>query len=163
MSNRTAWTGGNLNTGLSWTAAFNGSDINSMPTTDSVLSTVTAWANGTALDQFMDISVICAITSSAVAAGANFGFWIANLEGNGTTYGDGLLTAGTQAALTPAWYPICSIPLYASTRTSLVGSATGLLIPPGSFALIMQNNSGFTLSSSGNAVYMRTYNQNLNN
>jgi hypothetical protein len=126
------------------------------------LSSVTAFTNGTALDQFADISMVCTISSSAVAAGANMGLWIALLNEDNTTYGDNNFTT-TPSAATPVWYPIASIPLFASTRTSLIGNATGIILPPGTFAFILQNNSGFTLASSGNAVSMRTYNQQLNN
>jgi hypothetical protein len=164
MANRTAWTGGNLGPGLGWISAFNTADLNALATGASVLSSVAAFANGTALDQFCDISLKCAIASSAVAAGANMGVWLAMLQNDGTTLGDGLLTAGTQAAAwTPAWPPIASVPLYASTRTSLIGGQTGVLLPPGSFALILQNGSGFALAASGNTVSIRTYNVNLNN
>lgn len=162
MANRTAWTAGNLFSSLSFNAAFNAADINSLPNGSSVLSSVTAFANGTALDQFMDVSVELTIASTAIAAGANLGIWLAMLQEDGTTLGDGTLVAGTDAAVTPVWAPIAAIPLFASTRTTLIGGVTGILIPPGSFALILQNNSGTVTASSGNACSIRTYNQALN-
>lgn len=168
MTNRTAWAPGNLNSSAwtsnnGWVPAFNGSDLNSMISFDNVLSTVTPFANGTGLDQFMDVSVQCTIASSAIGAGFNIPIWIAMLQQDNTTLGDGLLTAGTPSVIQPAWFPIATIPLFASTRTTIVGGQTGILIPPGSFALILQNGTGFTFSSSGNACSIRTYNQNLNN
>lgn len=163
MSNRTAWTGGNLFTGTGWNAAFNGSDLNSIINLDSVLSSITPFGNNTSLDQFMDISVKCTIASSAVAAGATVAIWLAMLQLDGTTIGDGLLTAGTASTVVPAWAPLAVIPLFVSTRTTIIGGQTGIMIPPGQFALIFQNNVGFTLASSGNSCSIRTYNQNLNN
>jgi hypothetical protein len=163
MANRTAWTAGNLFSSLAFNAAFNAADINSLPTGDSVLSSITPFANGTALDQFMDISIELTIASTAIAAGTNLGVWLAMQQEDGTTLGDGTLTAGTPAAITPAWTPIAAIPLFASTRTTLIGSATGILLPPGAFALILQNNSGVTTAASGNVASIRTYNQSLNN
>jgi hypothetical protein len=163
MSNRTAWTAGN-GQGLTWGALFNGSDINSCINGDSVLSSVSAIANGTNLDQFMDVSLECTIASSTIAAGANFTFWIFPLNEDGTTYGDNSLTAGTAAAITPGLFPAFVMPLRAAaSQTALYGFAQAIVIPPGSFACVVQNNCGFTLSSSGNAIKYRTYNIQLNN
>jgi hypothetical protein len=133
-----------------------------MVTGNSAISNAISIANGTGLDQFMDISIQLAIASSAVAAGANVAIWLAMLQQDGTTYGDGILVAGTPAAVTPPWPPIAVIPLYASTRTSLTGQVNGIIIPPGSFKAILQNNSGFALTSGTQSVSFRSYNQQLN-
>ena len=163
MANRTAWTAGN-GVGLNWATAFATLDItNSLPATGySVLSTVII-PNQTALDQFMDISCQLSCASSTIAAGACFSFWIAPLLSDGTTFGDGKFTAGTPANQTPAWFPCASIPLFAApTQTALNGSALNIIIPPGNFSLILQNNSGFTLTNSVVRIWYRTYNTNLN-
>lgn len=163
MTSRTAWTAGN-GVGLTWTTAINSADMASMTNGQTVLSSVSDIANGTNLDQFMDVSVRCVISSSTIAAGANFALWIYALLDDGSTYGDGQLTAGTAASKTPPFPPCAIIPLYAAaSQTSLVGAATGILIPPGSFRLAIQNNSGFALTSGTQTVKMRTYNINLNN
>jgi hypothetical protein len=74
------------------------------------------------------------------------------------------LTAGTAATLTPPWAPCAVIPIYAAvTQTTLIGMATGIIIPPGSFKLIEQNNCGFTYTATVQTHDYRTYNQNLNN
>jgi len=163
MSNRTAWTAGN-GQGLTWGNLFNGSDLNSMSNANSVLSSITAIANGTNLDQFMDVSLECTIASNTIAAGANFAGWIFPLNEDGSTYGDNSLTAGTPAAVTPGLYPDFIMPLRAaSSQTALYGFAKGIVLPPGTFLVAVQNNSGFQLASSGNAIKYRTYNINLNN
>lgn len=163
MSSRTAWTAGNGET-LTWGTAINSSDLTSMANGSTVLSSVSDIANGTALDMFMDVSVRLVISSSTIVAGANLALYIYPLLDDGSTYGDGQLTAGSQAAKTPALAPIATIPLYAAaSQTALVGSATSLIIPPGSFRLALQNNSGFTLTSGTQTVMYRTYNINLNN
>jgi hypothetical protein len=124
-----------------------------------VLSTIADIANGTALDQFADISVRLSIASSTIAAGACLSFWLYELLDDGTSYGDGKLTAGTAAALTPAFAPCAAVALYAAaSQTSLVGYAQGIVLPPGSFRFAMQNNSGFTLTSSVTVCKYRTYN-----
>lgn len=166
MSNRTAWVAGN-GVGLTWTTAFNSTDFTGAQPTNgqSLLSTITI-TNGTALDQFMDVSIEQSISSSTIVAGANFALWLCSLKAGGTNYFPPL-TAGTAATLTPPWAPCAVIPLYAAaTQTTLVGSTadtgTPIILPPGSFKLIMQNNCGFTLTATVQTWDYRTYNQNLN-
>jgi hypothetical protein len=121
------------------------------------MSTVTV-TNGTALDKFMDILVQLSIASSTVAAGANFAIWLAELLGDGSTYW-ATMVAGTAATVTPPWPPAAVIPLYAAaTQTALTGFASGIIIPPRSFKAIIQNNSGFTLTSTTTTVDYITYN-----
>lgn len=162
MANRTSWTAGN-GQGLGWGTAINSADLASMANGSSVLSSVADIANGTNLDQFMDVSVRCAIASNTIVAGANLALWLYALLDDGSTYGDGQLAAGTQAAKTPLFSPCGVIPLLAAaSQTTLVGVATGILLPPGSFRLALQNNSGFALSAGTQTVKYRTYNMNLN-
>lgn len=163
MASRTAWTAGN-GVGLTWATAINSADLASMVNGNAVLSTVADIANGTALDQFMDISVRCAIASNTIAAGANLALWLYLLLDDGSTYGDGQFVAGTQKTATPTFAPCASIALVAAaSQTILAGYATGVLLPPGSFRLVLQNNSGFTLTSGTQTVRYRTYNIALNN
>lgn len=162
MTSRTAWTAGN-GVALTWTTLINSADLASMPTGSTVLSSVADVANGTNLDIFMDISAILAISSNTLAAGANLALWLYALNEDAATYGDGQLTAGTQAAVTPSFSPVAVMPLPAVTRTTLVGFSQQIIIPPGSFRIALQNNSGFTLTSGTQTVKYRTYNLNLNN
>jgi hypothetical protein len=165
MANRTAWTAGN-GVGLTWTTAINSADMASLSFASTVLSSVADIANGTALDQFMDLSAECVIASSTIPAGGNLAFWIYALLDNGTTYGDGQFVAGTQKAATPTFPPCATMPLVAAaTQTNLYGFAQAIIIPPGSFRLAIQNNvgSGISLSAGTQTVKYRTYNQNLNN
>jgi len=158
MTSRTAWTAGN-GAGLTWTALF-GSEVSTLANTDSVLSSIDI-ANGAALDQFMDVSLEATIASSTIAAGANFALWLMALMEDGTTYGDNSVTT-TPAAVTPGLFPVATIPLLAkASTTALYGFAQGIILPPGSFAMALQNNCGFTLTAC--TVKYRTYNQNLNN
>ena len=146
--------------GLTMAAAFNATDITaSLPTNgQSVLSTVTI-ANQTALDKLCDLSFSLTIASSTIAAGANIAFWIAELAADNAIYGDGLLTAGTVASLTPAWAPVATVPLSAAAaRTTLIGTAQGIVLPPRSFKFIFQNNSGFTLTGTTTLINYITYN-----
>jgi len=163
MANRTAWTAGN-GVGFTWTTLINSADMASMTNGQSVLSSVADIANQTNLDIYMDISHLLAIASSTIAAGANFAYWLYALNQDGTHYGDNQLTAGTPASLTPAFSPVATIaiPAVAST-TNMYGYAQGIIIPPGSFRMAIQNNSGFALTAGTQTVKYRTYNVNLNN
>ena len=163
MTSRTAWTAGN-GQGLTWGTLINTADMASMTNAQTVVSGVADIANGTNLDQFMDIGYVLAISSSTIAAGANFAFWIYCLNEDGSTYGDNQFANGTAASKTPAFPPcaVVAIPAVATT-TNMYGQATGIIIPPGSFRVAIQNNSGFTLTSGTQTVKYRTYNQNLNN
>lgn len=163
MANRTAWTAGN-GAGLTWATAINSSDLASLASGSSVLSTVADITNGTALDQFMDLSVRELIASSTIVAGAAFSFYLYALLDDGATYGDGQLVAGTQKAATPAFPPCAVVPLVAAAaQTNLVGFYQGIILPPGSFRLAQQNSSGFALTSGTQTVKYRTYNINVNN
>lgn len=166
MAGRSAWVAGN-GVGLAWATAINPADMASMAGTaagaNTVLSTVADIANGTALDQFMDLSAECVIASSTIVAGSNLAFWIYALLDNGTVYGDGQLVAGTQKIATPTFAPCATMPLVPlASQTNLYGFAQGIILPPGSFRLAIQNNSGFAFTAGTQTVKYRTYNQNLN-
>jgi hypothetical protein len=164
MAAITGWQGGRLNAGLTWTTAINTADLASMATGSTVVSSVADITNGTGLDQFADLSVRCAIASNTIAAGANLALWIFLLLDDGTTYGDGQFVNGTQAAKTPTFSPVATIPLVAAAaQTTLVGGATQIVIPPGSFRFALQNNSGFAFTAGTQTVKYRSYNIRLDN
>lgn len=162
MASRTAWVAG-LGQGFTWGTAINSADMASIANGSSVVSSVADITNQTALDIFADLSFSLAIASSTIVAGANIAFWIAALNQDGSTYGDGQFTNGTQAAKTPTFAPCAVFPLVAAAaQTTMVGAVTGIIIPPGSFRFAMQNNSGFALTAGTQTVKYRTYNTNLN-
>lgn len=163
MASRTAWTAGN-GVGFTWTTAINSADMASMATANTVVSSVADIANQTNLDMFIDISASLVISSSTIIAGASLSFWIYALNQDGTTYGDGQFTNGTAAAKTPTFAPCGTMPLVAAaSQTALIGYIQQIIIPPGSFRVAIQNNSGFTLTSGTQTVKYRSYNLNLNN
>lgn len=163
MANRTAWVAGN-GQALTWGTLINSANMASLASGSSVLSSVADIANGTNLDMFMDISYQLVIASSTIASGANFAFWIAVLNQDATHYGDGQFTSGTQSTSVPSWIPATIVPVPAiATTTNMWGTATGILIPPQSFRVLIQNNSGFALTAGTQTVQYKTYNINLNN
>jgi hypothetical protein len=156
MVSRTAWTAGN-GVGFTWTALTVSATL---ANGNSQLDNADI-ANQTNLDMFADLSISLTIASSTIAAGAYIAFWLAALNQDGSTYGDNHVTT-TAAAVTPSYPSIAIIPCFAAAaQTSIIGNALGLVIPPGTFRWIIQNNSGFTLTAA-TAKY-RTYNINNNN
>jgi hypothetical protein len=170
MANNTQWSNGKSNSGfgLPYYAAFStvsGADLNvGLTSGQSMMSSVVldfSFSSGTP-DQFITISYVGALgSSSTIGAGANIALWIAYLQGDNSTYGDGLLTAGSAFSGGPAWTPFAIIPLYASTRSSVIGDTSGIMKPL-KCRLIVQNNTSFTLGvTTTNQCYIGTYNQNL--
>jgi hypothetical protein len=146
-----AWVAGQ-GVGLTWTAAF-GAEINSLPSTDAILSSVVI-ANGTALDRYMDVSIALGL-AIFTGTGINVSIHIYPLNQDASTYGDGKFASA--AVGPPAYPPVATIPLVAATQAQ-TGAATGIVIPPGSFKLVLCNNGGVALAASANTVSYRTYN-----
>jgi hypothetical protein len=165
MANRTAWTAGN-GVGLIWTAAFASGDLTSLANGSFILSSASVIANGSNLDIYADFSVICTVTSATPPAGAYLAVYLVPLLGDGSTYGDGLATAGTAITRAPPYPPAGAIALEAAiAATTLAGFVQGIIIPPGTFSWGLYNGSGAALSSTAasNKAFFRTYNMNLNN
>ena len=140
----------------SWTNLFNSSDINSLASGSSVLSSIQIDNTG-ALDLMLDVSFnLGAVT---VGAGApSLSLFLAILNEDGSTYGDGLFAsqaAGSpsSAYLVRAWTFVAS-----NAYSPLVGSATGIVLPRQKFKCYLLNSLGATLNSSGNVIDYQTTN-----
>jgi hypothetical protein len=170
MANREIW-GGGLGVGFTWTTAINGSDMASLASGSTVLSSVSDITNQTALDLFADISVRMTLASTTFQTGANVALWLAALLDDGATYGDGSMTSGGTVTRNLPYGPIGVVTVQSAVAATLVaGFVQGVLIPPGSFRLALGNNlvnnsgSGVALSvtAGNNVVKYRTYVLNLN-
>jgi hypothetical protein len=166
MVARTAWAGGSIASGNgAWVPAF-GSEINALPASDSVLSSI-AFDNTVATlgtpDQFMDISFVGALAAAqTLGTSAGLSFFFYQLQGDNVTYGDGRATA-TASAFSPLLMPIGGIPFQSGSGiTALAGGITGFVLPPRKFALVMVNLTTFPLAASGNSCWISTYRQNVN-
>jgi hypothetical protein len=146
------WTAGS-GVGLTWTDAFTSSTLNSIASGNAILSDLSI-SNGTALDKYMDISIALA-SAAFTGTGANISIHIYPLNADGSTYGDGKF--GTSAAGPCAYPAAVIIPLVAATQAQ-TGTFTGIVIPPGTFKLVLVNNGGVALASSSNTCKYRTYN-----
>ena len=142
--------------GLSWTSCIGANDLNSISNANSVLASSSVITNGTALDVFCDVSVLL---GSCTTTGVPFiGVYMYPLNEDGSTYGDNQFTAGTGSAAVPgSQYFKGAIAYPVVTTTALYGNITGLVMPPGSFLFLFQNNLGVTTASSGNVAKYRTY------
>lgn len=155
------WTAGS-GVGYTWSNAFNSSDIASLQNGSSVLSSVADITNQTSQDLFMDVSIRLTLgTATAIGSGAFVGLFLFPLLDDGATYGDGSLVAGTQAAVTPGVTYVGAVPFRQATYTVMAGAVLGIWIPPGSFRLAVQNNTGVRWSTAANSICKyRTYNIN---
>jgi hypothetical protein len=166
MVNRTAWTGGNLNGGsVAYQLAF-GSEISTLAN-GSVAMSQNIFDNTTNFDEFMDISVVLTIAAgSTLTVGAGMAFWLAVLQGDNASYGEGRMTVGsTSASYVPAWPSIGGLQFQVGAVTNLAGDIGGIALRPCKFALIAQNLLTATPSNPAFAscsVWIRTYNQDLN-
>jgi len=148
-------------TSAAYAAAF-GTELNSLASGASVMSSI-AFANDTGLQQFMDLSAECTIASTTITAGSSLSFFIAYLQADGTTYGDGALTAGAQtASWSPLLDPIGGVPTVARAGvTAIVGDIGLVPIRPTGFRLVATNLilPATALAASGNAVSIKLYAQ----
>jgi hypothetical protein len=159
-ANTILYKGGNANTGsVAYQSAF-GSEISTLASGSTVLSSIT-FDFTTFLDLFAQLSVVAGLSSSAVVAGSSLTFWAMYLQENGTTYGDGIAST-TPSAYTPALWPWAIVNVGAGTITTFAGDSGPDPIPlnPTKVALACQNNIGFNLTSC--AVGIKTFNLNDN-
>jgi len=141
--------------GLTWGSAA-GSEVNSLANGNAVLSTVSI-TNGTALDIFADVSVICSC-GIATAAPTYLGVYVYPLAEDGSTYGDGRFGSATTGP-PPSNYWTGNIMV--STASSFVnGTLRGIILPPGTFSFVFYNQAGATLATSVVIKY-RTYNRSV--
>lgn len=144
--------------GLTWTSCF-GTEINSLASTDAVLSSVSI-SNGSNLDMFCDVSfVLGSVTSTGTPM---LGLYLYPLLEDGSTYGDGRFSSAT-AAVPPGNYLVgqAGLPVGTQALSGMFQSLARLpiIIPPGTFKFVLYNGAGVALASSGNTISYRTYNR----
>jgi len=142
--------------GLTWGSIF-GTEINSLANGNAVLSSVSV-TNGTALDMFADISFVAGGTITS-AAPNYLGVYLYPLQEDASTYGDGKYVTAA-AGPPPQNYWLGNISFNAAASTTVVGMLEKVVIPPGTFSLVLYNQAGATLASSNTCKY-RTYNRSV--
>ena len=148
-----AWLAGQ-GVGLSWTSHMS-TELNSIASGNAILASADI-TNGTGLDRYMDVSVVLASAVWPNTAGLNISLHLYPLSDDATHYGDGKFTSSVAGP--PNIAPCAVIPLIINVTQAQYGQATGIVIPPGTFRLVLCNNGGVALASSGNTVKYRTYN-----
>lgn len=135
-------------------------ELNSLASGNALLCS-TAVANQTNLDLFVLFSInFGSITSGAGSPAITISLYPLNQDAS--TYGDGLFGS---AAAGPPNVISCTIPVPASVTGAIVGTGScGIPIPltPTSFKVVVWNNAGANLASSGNTVKYQTVNYQSN-
>jgi hypothetical protein len=175
MAGHSAWAGGLLGgSNGAFIPAFAASDLAGLAYQAAVMSTITFDNTVATLgtpDQFMDISLVGAITTSGIIpTGAGLGLWMYILQADNATWGGGRLAAtGAQlAGFGPIMNSLGGIPIEpGSGVTAISGSSLMISIPPRVFRLVTQNQiasgAGFALApGSGNMISIATYRQATN-
>lgn len=139
---------------------FLAADLNGLAAGSAVMSSV-VFDPTAAPDLFADLSftgVLAAAT--AIAAGNNIGLAIAYLQDDGTTYGDGRLTAGTALA---GYVPVVNViagfafAINAATATVFASDVGLIALRPSKFRLIAVNNMPGALAAAGNMISLKSY------
>jgi hypothetical protein len=141
--------------GLTWTAAFTASTLNSIANGNAIISDLQI-DNSSAFDIFCDIDFI---GGSVTTVAPNYlGIYFYPLLSDGTTYGDGKF--GTSAVGPPSQtYYRGSITLPVGTQV-ITGSLNQLILPPGRGKFLLYNQAGVALAGAGaNSFKYRTYNR----
>jgi hypothetical protein len=114
-----------------------------------------AIANQTNLDVYADIELVLASLSPAAP---NYCTLYILEAIDGTNYPSA--TAGVLRNQ-PSQI-LCSFSLDTTASTAQRVVVRNVVLPPGSFKVVLDNHAGVALASSGNSVKMNTYNVNLN-
>jgi hypothetical protein len=159
MSNINKWIAGAVD---SYSDAFNSADLASLASGSGVLSSISDIDNTSNLDLYAEVSFALAISSATPAAGDYAALYLAELNQDGSSYGDGTFTSGSQKAWAPAWQPCGSFPFQsgAGALTSLVGTFPLILLPRAKFRFLLYVKFGAItgLSSGTQTVKYRTAN-----
>lgn len=121
----------------------------------SASSASSAIANQTNLDIYVDIEIN--LGSLTPTAGAYVSLYI--LEAiDGSNY-PSQSTADMRLTSTQL---LCVVPIGVAAATAQRVAVRNIVIPPGSFKIILDNHAGAALAANGNTVKFNAYNMNLN-
>lgn len=143
--------------GLTWTAAFTASTLNSIANGNAILSDLQI-DNSSAFDIYCDVSLI---GGSITTAAPNYvGVYFYPLLDDATTYGDGRF-GSSAAGPPPSTYYVGSMVLPVGTQ-AITGSVRGIVLPPGKGKFVVYNQAGAALAAAGaNTFKYRTYNRSI--
>jgi len=142
------------------TCGFSTSDFNSLAS-GSVVVASGAVTNGTALDQYADVSFVVTVGGTTTAT-SYFDLYILPLNQDGTTYGDGVANGSTAPTF---GYRKAStgVKTGITSGNTITGTFPTVILPVGNFKYAIVNNLGVALNATAAAtVKHRTFNENLN-
>ena len=144
--------------GFTWGSLF-GTEINTtIGIANAILSTVSV-SNQSSLDIFMDISYTAGGTVTTVAPNY-LGFYLYPLNQDGSTYGDGNYASAT-ASTPPGTYWVGNIIVPVGASTTVQGTVTRIIMPPGTFNMVIFNGTGVAFFNGTNVCKYRTYNRSV--
>jgi hypothetical protein len=151
------WVAGAL-TGYSTTVC--GAELNSLANGDSVLC-------GTAVTTNTDLYGTASFTFGSVTTMGGSPYVqlaIYQLNQDGSTYGDGTFASAAAGSPAAQYLVNCIIPAPASATAAFKGECGPFPLPPGTFKFVLYDNLNTTgnAASSGNAVYLNTWNFQIN-
>lgn len=140
---------------------FTATDFNSRVNGGVIVAASTV-TNASNLDLYGQISFSVVNGATTTTQASYFQFYAAELNQDGTTYGDGIATGTTLPAAHQA-LAIADLPISAGSGATMTGSTKWFPMPGGELKFVFVNSSGGALNGSAAAVFKyRTFNFNLN-
>lgn len=134
-----------------WTSNMT-TELNSLASGNAIASGA-AIDNSSLLDLFMDVSI--ALGSFTPVAPNFLGIYVYPLNQDGSTYGDGRF--GSAAAGPPGANYYGGFISLVKAAQAQKGVCNRIIVPPGSFKIVVYNGAGATLAGSANTLYYRMY------
>ena len=159
MTATTRWVAGSG--GLTYAdAGFTLASFNSLASGSGVVAG-TAYANGTNLDQYGQVSGSF-VPGATTVAGGYLSLYLLALNANGTTYGDGTASGATAPSST-WWVANCQVNAGITTSGVIYFDFGPVVLPPGNFVWAIWNNLGVALNAAAAAIVdHRFFDVNLN-
>lgn len=129
-------------------------ELNSLAT-NTMTAASSAIANQTNLDMYVDVEINLA--SLSPTAGSYVALYIQEAV-DGTNYP---AQSDADTRLTPS-HLLCTVPTGVAASTAQRIAVRNVVIPPGTFKIKLDNQTGATLNASGSTVKFNAYNTNLN-
>lgn len=111
--------------------------------------------NSVGLDMYMDVELNLATQGSARSAGAFVAIYLIPSLDGGTNY-----CYGADDLDPPANTLVVTLPLDAAVTARYV-TATGILVPPGHFKLLVENKTGQAFKADSNVLQYRLYSEEI--